>query len=48
MTTPSLRHFFDRTRLLAWPAWLRMLAALPVIGLLWALVFWANGAPRPW
>lgn len=27
---------------LAWPAWLRMLALLPFIALLWLLVAWAN------
>jgi hypothetical protein len=30
-----------RNSVLAWPAWLRVLAVLPVLGLLWLGVAWA-------
>ncbi|BCO26750.1 hypothetical protein MIZ03_1635 [Rhodoferax lithotrophicus] len=31
---------------LAWPAWLRVLAVLPLVLVLWLAVWWANeGAP---
>ena len=30
-----------RSSVLAWPAWLRVLAVLPVLGLLWLGVAWA-------
>jgi type VI protein secretion system component VasF len=34
--------------LLAWPAWLRVLAILPAIVLLWLGVAWALTPPTPW
>lgn len=48
MATQFLRRWRHPTSLLAWPAWLRMLATVPAIALLWALVFWANGPAAPW
>lgn len=32
----------SRSSLLAWPAWLRMLALAPVLTLLWLAVYWAH------
>ncbi|MEO7401194.1 MAG: hypothetical protein ABIV07_10590 [Polaromonas sp.] len=32
---------------LAWPAWLRMLAVLPAVALLWLAVAWARQAVAP-
>lgn len=34
--------------LLAWPAWLRVLAILPVVALLWIGVAWALTPAAPW
>ncbi len=31
----------SRSTVLAWPAWLRVVAVLPVLGLLWLGVAWA-------
>lgn len=33
---------------LAWPAWLRMLAVLPAVALLWLAVAWAQQTVAPW
>ncbi len=33
---------------LAWPAWLRVLAVLPVVALLWLAVAWAQLEVAPW
>lgn len=33
---------------LAWPAWLRVLAVLPAVGLLWLAVVWAQLEAAPW
>lgn len=33
---------------LAWPAWLRMLAVLPAVALLWLAVAWAGLEAAPW
>jgi hypothetical protein len=33
---------------LAWPAWLRVLAVLPAVALLWLAVAWANLGLSPW
>lgn len=33
---------------LAWPAWLRVLAVLPVVLALWLAVGWANAGASPW
>jgi hypothetical protein len=33
---------------LAWPAWLRMLAVLPAVALLWLAVTWARLEAAPW
>ena len=57
MHTPSLtpaapagsaRRARVRRSLLAWPAWLRMLAVLPAVALLWLAVVWANLEAAPW
>ena len=33
---------------LAWPAWLRVLAVLPAVVLLWLAVAWAQVEVAPW
>jgi len=33
---------------LAWPAWLRVLAVLPAVALLWLGVAWAALEAAPW
>ncbi len=33
---------------LAWPAWLRVLAVLPAVALLWLAVAWAQVEVAPW
>lgn len=33
---------------LAWPAWLRVLAVLPAVALLWLAVAWAQVEIAPW
>ena len=33
---------------LAWPAWLRVLAVLPAVLLLWLAVAWAQLEAAPW
>ncbi|OGA99644.1 MAG: hypothetical protein A3E79_06370 [Burkholderiales bacterium RIFCSPHIGHO2_12_FULL_61_11] len=33
---------------LAWPAWLRVLAVLPVVLVLWLAVTWANEGAALW
>lgn len=45
----SSMDFFKRpTRsVLAWPAWLRVLAVLPALVLLWLAVLWASVAAAP-
>ena len=37
-----------RRSFLAWPAWLRVLAAPPVLALLWLGVLWARMEAEPW
>lgn len=34
--------------MLAWPAWLRVLAVVPVLALLWLAVAWALAEVAPW
>jgi hypothetical protein len=34
--------------MLAWPAWLRMLAVLPAVALLWLAVAWTQLEIAPW
>jgi hypothetical protein len=42
-------HSSPLTRsVLAWPAWLRVLAVLPAIAVLWLAVIWANLEATPW
>ena len=38
----------SRPSLLAWPAWLRVLAILPAVALLWVGVAWALTPAAPW
>ena len=33
---------------LAWPAWLRVVAVLPAVALLWLAVAWAQLDAAPW
>ena len=40
--------FKNRGSVLAWPAWLRVLAVLPVLVLLWLAVAWAHLEAAPW
>jgi hypothetical protein len=37
-----------RLSLLAWPAWLRVLAVLPVVLALWLAVAWAHAGAALW
>ncbi|MCP5280161.1 MAG: hypothetical protein H6930_00920 [Rhodoferax sp.] len=37
-----------RRSFLAWPAWQRVLAVLPALGLLWLAVLWASMDSLPW
>lgn len=39
---------FTTRSVLAWPAWLRVLAVLPAVGLLWLAVVWAQLEAAPW
>ena len=48
MATQFFRRWRQHSSPLAWPSWLRMLATFPAIGLLWALVLWANRPAAPW
>ena len=42
------RPVHARRSLLAWPAWLRVLAVLPAVALLWLAVAWASVEAAPW
>ncbi len=41
-------RYANRPSLLAWPAWLRVLAILPAVALLWLGVAWALTPAAPW
>jgi len=45
---PSSKPAFLHRSVLAWPAWLRVLAVLPFVLLLWLAVAWANLEAVPW
>ena len=46
---PVPRHArLPRPSVLAWPAWLRVLAVLPAVLLLWLAVAWAQLEVAPW
>lgn len=46
---PSSRPARHRSSsVLAWPAWLRVLAVLPAVALLWLAVAWAHIEVAPW
>jgi hypothetical protein len=44
----SARRARVQRSLLAWPAWLRVLAVLPAVALLWLAVVWASLEAAPW
>lgn len=44
--SPPLKSL--RFSVLAWPAWLRVLAVLPAVALLWLAVAWAQLEVVPW
>ena len=46
-TSPHPAHPHGAS-VLAWPAWLRMLAVLPAVALLWLAVAWAGLEAAPW
>ena len=39
---------FGHTSMLAWPAWLRLLAVCPAVVLLWLAVVWAQPGLVAW
>jgi hypothetical protein len=41
-------YFKNVSSVLAWPAWLRVLAVLPPLVLLWLAVVWAQLEAAPW
>lgn len=41
------RPQFPAPSVLAWPAWLRVLAVLPALALLWGAVLWAGVEATP-
>lgn len=41
-------NFKNTGSVLAWPAWLRVLAVLPALVLLWLAVAWAQLEAAPW
>ncbi|APW45956.1 hypothetical protein [Rhodoferax antarcticus] len=45
---PALLNAPLITSVLGWPAWLRVLAVLPVLLLLWLAVAWASAEVTPW
>ena len=47
-TTHQPTHAVQRRSVLAWPAWLRVLAVLPVVLALWLAVAWANMGLPAW
>lgn len=48
MHSPSVKSAHLRRSVLAWPAWLRVLAVLPAVALLWLAVAWASLEAAPW
>jgi len=46
--TTSKRLVKSTRSVLAWPAWLRVAAVLPLVLLLWLAVLWANEGIVPW
>ena len=43
-----LTHALPARSVLAWPAWLRVAAVLPVVLALWLAVWWANEGVGLW
>jgi hypothetical protein len=48
MHSHSVKSARARRSALAWPAWLRVLAVLPALALLWLAVAWASLKVAPW
>lgn len=48
MHSHSVKPARARRSVLAWPAWLRVLAVLPAVALLWLAVLWASLEAAPW
>lgn len=48
MHSHSVKPARARRSVLAWPAWLRVLAVLPAVALLWLAVAWASLEVAPW
>ncbi|WP_204249971.1 hypothetical protein [Rhodoferax koreensis] len=46
--SPDFKPESPRRSVLAWPAWLRVLAVLPAVLLLWLAVAWAGLEAAPW
>jgi hypothetical protein len=46
--TPLTNAKHPAGSVLAWPAWLRVLAVTPALGLLWLAVNWASLELVPW
>lgn len=47
MAAPDSRTLLYARSVLAWPAWLRMLALVPTLVLLWLAVLWASVEAAP-
>jgi hypothetical protein len=47
MPTDPSKTSLLRQSVLAWPAWLRLLAVLPALALLWLAVLWASAEAVP-
>ncbi len=45
---PATSHATPARSVLAWPAWLRVAAVLPLVLLLWLAVLWANEGAGLW
>jgi hypothetical protein len=48
LPTPLVNKKHAARSVLAWPAWLRVLAAVPAVALLWLAVGWASLEAAPW
>jgi len=46
--TPTGQRVAQTRSVLAWPAWLRVAAVLPLLLALWLAVGWANAGVSPW
>jgi hypothetical protein len=48
LPTPLVNNKNSARSILAWPASLRVLAAVPAVALLWLAVSWASLEAAPW